>query len=216
MHAYLIVGSTPKSREEYATDFLQKSEIKEIHKVYPEKEKHSIKVIREITKQLQISPLDPEKGRALIIYDAHNLTNEAANAFLKTLENPPGNTMILLTAPDKDLVLDTISSRAMLLNTGTKGFEYETKDKDVAIASFSKLIEASVGQKLKFLEKIEDREDAIKFCDLQIYAAREKLLQSKDARLVYLIEKIEKAKEDIWANVNVKLTIGDLLLNYKL
>src|SRR5947209_282810 len=39
-----------------------------------------------------------EIRRVVIVEDAHNLTTEAQNAFLKLLEEPPSDTVIILTA----------------------------------------------------------------------------------------------------------------------
>ena len=45
------------------------------------------------------------------IYNAHLLNNNAANTLLKTLEEPPGNTHILLSTPYWSRLLPTIRSR---------------------------------------------------------------------------------------------------------
>jgi DNA polymerase-3 subunit delta' len=51
-------------------------------------------------------------GRWAIIRDAETMTIEAANAFLKTLEEPPENGHIILTSSHPDYLLPTIRSRA--------------------------------------------------------------------------------------------------------
>jgi len=52
------------------------------------------------------------KRKVLIIKGAQNLNIAAANAFLKTLEEPPANSFIILCAPGLEGVLPTIASRA--------------------------------------------------------------------------------------------------------
>ncbi|MXW27563.1 MAG: hypothetical protein F4Z80_01500 [Chloroflexi bacterium] len=42
---------------------------------------------------------------------AHLLTENAANALLKTLEQPPPHTLIMLAAPTRDAILTTVASR---------------------------------------------------------------------------------------------------------
>ncbi len=49
--------------------------------------------------------------KVFIIKDAQRLTTEAANALLKTLEEPPPHTLIILTTGLPDACLDTIKSR---------------------------------------------------------------------------------------------------------
>jgi len=47
-----------------------------------------------------------------VIIDAHDLSPEAANALLKTLEEPPGNSLIVLLTDDIGRLPETIRSRA--------------------------------------------------------------------------------------------------------
>lgn len=49
--------------------------------------------------------------RFLIVFDADLMNQEAANAFLKTLEEPGAELTIILTTSRKDMMLDTIMSR---------------------------------------------------------------------------------------------------------
>jgi DNA polymerase-3 subunit delta' len=49
--------------------------------------------------------------RAVLVEDAQALTTEAQNAFLKLLEEPPADTLFVLTATSKNALLPTIYSR---------------------------------------------------------------------------------------------------------
>lgn len=55
-------------------------------------------------------------NRVVIIKDAHTLTEEAQNALLKTLEEPPKDTLLILTATSKQMLLPTICSRTQLID----------------------------------------------------------------------------------------------------
>jgi DNA polymerase-3 subunit delta' len=50
-----------------------------------------------------------------IIDNAHNLTAAASNALLKTLEDPPKNSLIILVSPKPSLLLKTIVSRCQVV-----------------------------------------------------------------------------------------------------
>jgi DNA polymerase-3 subunit delta' len=66
--------------------------------------------VRLLRKQLRFAPL--EKGRrVIIINDAQTMNNEAANAILKILEEPPNDTHIILTASQTTDLLPTVVSR---------------------------------------------------------------------------------------------------------
>jgi DNA polymerase-3 subunit delta' len=49
--------------------------------------------------------------RVAIIDDAHTMTAESANALLKTLEEPPAGSILILLSPSADAILPTIRSR---------------------------------------------------------------------------------------------------------
>jgi DNA polymerase III subunit delta' len=61
--------------------------------------------------------LKPNEGRysIVIIKDIETMRNEAANAFLKLLEEPPENVIFLLTASKTEQLLPTIISRCQLI-----------------------------------------------------------------------------------------------------
>lgn len=53
--------------------------------------------------------------RAILLSDAHRMTEEAQNALLKTLEEPPADTIVVLTADDMSGLKSTIRSRTQRL-----------------------------------------------------------------------------------------------------
>jgi DNA polymerase-3 subunit delta' len=58
------------------------------------------------------------KGKVALISHAENLTNQALNSFLKTLEEPSAKTTIILTSENPKNLLPTIVSRARQVNFG--------------------------------------------------------------------------------------------------
>lgn len=68
--------------------------------------------IRNLQKFLQLkTPGREGVRRVVIIENAHLMTNEAQNALLKALEEPPADTVIILTAPATQRLKQTIYSR---------------------------------------------------------------------------------------------------------
>lgn len=81
----------------------------------PEKGVIKIDAIRQATPRLQFEPLiGPWKG--LIIDNADLMTLEAANAALKTLEEPPSKTLFILISSNPDVLPRTVISRCITLN----------------------------------------------------------------------------------------------------
>ena len=79
----------------------------------PEKEGASIKIekMRELIKSMALKPYEAA-FKVFIIDDAGSMTEEAQNAILKTLEEPPKDSVLILIAADQDSLLPTIASRA--------------------------------------------------------------------------------------------------------
>jgi len=77
----------------------------------------SIDVIRDVQRFMRLKTLGTERAirRILIVQDAQYLTVEAQNAFLKLLEEPPADTIIIMTTVNQSALLPTIRSRAQHL-----------------------------------------------------------------------------------------------------
>jgi len=58
-------------------------------------------------------------AKVYILDDAHNMTEEAQNCLLKTLEEPPSHTVIILVTAHVEKLLPTIRSRCRIVNFGT-------------------------------------------------------------------------------------------------
>ncbi|MGH3358740.1 MAG: DNA polymerase III subunit delta', partial [Nocardioidaceae bacterium] len=70
--------------------------------------------VDEIREHVRTASLTPSNGRwqVLIVEDADRLTEKAADALLKTLEEPPPRTVWMLCAPTAEDVIVTIRSRS--------------------------------------------------------------------------------------------------------
>lgn len=73
-----------------------------------------IKVIRDLCLELGLKPMRGHR-RIAIIQDADDLSEEAANAFLKTLEEPPEGSVLILIGTTAEAQLDTVISRCRIL-----------------------------------------------------------------------------------------------------
>ncbi len=76
----------------------------------PEQNSIKIEAMRNLLSWVSLKAFEGER-RVGIICRADKLTEEAANAFLKTLEEAPGTTVFCLLAPSRESVLETIRSR---------------------------------------------------------------------------------------------------------
>ena len=71
---------------------------------------HSIQSIRRLLEVVALAPFNG-KRKAVIVDDAERMLPTSANALLKTLEEPPANTLIILVTSWPERLLGTIVSR---------------------------------------------------------------------------------------------------------
>ena len=78
----------------------------------PEHGTLSIEAVRGLQQTMRLKTIGSSPIRRIaIIEQAHTLTTEAQNALLKLLEEPPADTVLILTAENKRALLPTILSR---------------------------------------------------------------------------------------------------------
>lgn len=110
---FMLVGPIPsriKDKEEkiheYTSQYLPENAVIELE----DRSAILIEQIRLIIRRLMHMPQKGTK-RVVLILEADRMTDEAANCFLKTLEEPPIDTFFVLTSSRPDYLLPTIRSR---------------------------------------------------------------------------------------------------------
>jgi DNA polymerase-3 subunit delta' len=76
--------------------------------------------VRDLVSDLALLPVEGG-ARVAIIEAAHRMSEDAQSALLKTLEEPPAGTTILLCADDEERLLPTIRSRCTRIRLGPLG-----------------------------------------------------------------------------------------------
>jgi DNA polymerase-3 subunit delta' len=128
--------------------------------VEPQKGAIKIDQVRELIKSLSFAPYEA-KTRVVVLEDIHTMRAEAANSLLKTLEEPPENNILILTADSAGSILQTIISRCQsipfyaLTTEETVAILLAQKDElDPETAHFlARLSEGSPGKALLFYQK---------------------------------------------------------------
>lgn len=94
----------------------------DVHWVRPESKSRIITIaqMRELMGEIQLKPKE-SPHKVSIIVAADRLRVEGANAFLKTLEEPPPDSVIILLTTEPQRILETITSRCLRLSFGTAG-----------------------------------------------------------------------------------------------
>jgi DNA polymerase III subunit delta' len=121
-HTYLITGPDGSGTREVATgltgmlvgEATAPLTHPDVHVAEPESKSRRITVeqVRDLERELQMRSLRGGR-KVVVIFDADRLVESAANAFLKTLEEPPRNSHIILVSSFPELLLETIISRCI-------------------------------------------------------------------------------------------------------
>ena len=105
---------------------IEQSNHADVQWVRPESKTRIISVdqIRELLQTVYLKPADA-RFKATVIVAADRLNVQAANAFLKTLEEPPAGTVFILLSTEPQRLLETILSRCLRLHCGGGGVKID-------------------------------------------------------------------------------------------
>ncbi len=151
-HAYLLDGPGGSGKEWLTTELaalvleVPAGEVPahpDYHSVGPESKSRRIVIdqMRTMEQSLQMKPM---RGRTkvAVIHDADRLQPQAANAFLKTLEEPPPGCHIFLLTSLPDAIMDTIISRCIAVPLRSAGTVPKTGgEQEVAAALVKALLQ---------------------------------------------------------------------------
>jgi DNA polymerase III subunit delta' len=141
-HAYLITGSPGSGKEALAaelaslvngtpTNDIFSAKAREVYIARPESKSRRIITaqIRELEHALQMRAANGRR-KVAIIPDADRLQTEAANAFLKTLEEPPKDSLLLLLSALPEALPETILSRCIAIPLASGGQARSKKEEE--------------------------------------------------------------------------------------
>jgi DNA polymerase-3 subunit delta' len=118
----------------------------DVHWVRPESKSRVIRAeqMRDLMQEINLKPTEAA-FKVCIIVAADRMNESSANAFLKTLEEPPANSVIILLSTEPQRILETILSRCLRLTFAGDGRPALPQDQLELLKNFSDL--AASGQK---------------------------------------------------------------------
>lgn len=251
--SYLIYGGTESEREDIGFFFSMLIHCTELEKpcgkcvfckqvknnihpdvrwVIPTKKFLSINDVREVKREIYFKPYSG--NRKIYLFNVDYMKEEAANSFLKILEEPPLYGILVILSSNINHFLPTVISRCqkLKLNFNFPEFDNELKESQ---GEFLKCISQLDGKKFDmFFKTIEDmtknmeREEIEKWLEHVMWMYRDIFLKENkfpDEMLVNKnivncggrspavdnIEKILELRGRIKFNINVKIALENLL-----
>lgn len=193
-----------KNREERDTKIWQLLEEFKIFANNPdllliEDEKLGIKEVRTAVKHLSTKPFG-KTPKSVVILNGNQISQDAQNAMLKTLEEPPGDSLILIGVDSEQKLLPTILSRCLILHTPPATPHAPEFDLD-------RILSMSSEDRFTLIEKTEDKEQ---FLNGLIESYRSKVLKGEIG--TEFLEELLNAQ--IWkeSNVNLRTILEYLML----
>lgn len=180
----------------------------DIHFVAPLPDKRDISIgqLRELQAELALRPYEAPR-KACLIEPAERMNVNSANSFLKTLEEPPGNALIILLTENADLLLQTIRSRCQLIRfsplspESVRSLLTRSGMDDATAALMSQLSDGSMEHAADL-----DRE--------ALTQRQEGLLRHIDSISLERIATIFTASEELGGNREETLELLDMLLSF--
>ncbi len=243
MHAYIITGGTTDERSEHikkmlADRLISSHDVISVLPEPPEKKRYKdsedvmairIDPIRQAEKVLYFAPVTGN-ARAMVIREAHTMNIPAQNAFLKTLEEPPGDALILLETTQPDALLPTVLSRCHTIRLPDRARPCQSDDVTIAsLKTFMQLVDASIGKRLNMIDAItKTRSDALTFVTHTIHGlaaclrltrrgpvifSMDTTLDIPPAAMTRLLRSLLTAHNQLQGNINPKLVLDNVFLS---
>lgn len=189
MHAFIIVGNLDK-HDEYIE--------KQVNQANFAKLPFEIEGIEDVRKLISFTKLSFSQKTAIIIKNIDEISLDAQNALLKSIEEPQENIIYILTAKQENSMLPTILSRCEIVRI-------QIENNPQYIENFEKFSEMNTSQKLGYLSKITDRQTAIDTLEQYLQGAHTNF--SEYEKKSNFLTHTQKCIENLKANGNVALQL---------
>lgn len=234
--AKLILGGSPKERLDQAFLLVEKF-LGQVDKAKGHPDlivleaglSLGISSVRKLQRQLAFQPYAGPLKIALFP-QAEKLTIAAQNALLKTLEEPPTKSLLILLATQKEALLPTIVSRCQIISLVQKSqIELEKNSASQHLDLLASISTAGAGQRLKLAAQFRSRQEALILAEQLLFLWRQLLLVKVGAikksfpkplkefdlnQIKRALENTQLARQMLVANVNPLLTIESLFLSF--
>jgi hypothetical protein len=218
MHAYIVSGGNQEERTKKIKYLCASWKISPFDIVHITQDETSIGIsdVRDFNKRLQLKPKESEHLVGIIDH-AEALTQQAQQALLKTLEEPPASVYILVSVTRESMLLPTILSRCQLISLSDTT-THTPEELEAYWQKLSLLMKATPGQVIAQCATFsKTKEDIGAFITGAIASGRSKLrdhtLSDTDKKhLAAILHKLLAAKEYETTNIALLAVVESIFL----
>lgn len=237
-HSYIFEGSPEALRnecEEFSKRILNSDSEYEnlVEIITPQPNIIPIDVIRELNKKVYEKPSNQEYN-IYVIERSDKMRVEAQNALLKTLEEMPSYSIIIMTTDNRFKLLNTIMSRSQIV-TLNKDFEIDfsnelfvqtidlikkTLDNNFYLVNKEKNIFKSLSEDKEYVLHILTKifsdaftKDIKEIQNIKYSNVIEQIKNFNKIEIEEILLKIDKIKELLKVNINFQLALEDLIFS---
>ena len=225
-NAYLFVGPDDRSLLNEALNFTRTLNNRDedaakidagIHPdilvVSPQGTSVKIDAVRDLTAFTRFGPAYAP-WKIVVIHRADRMTEEAANAFLKTLEEPVRNVLFILTTSRENRVLRTIVSRCQKLY-----FDDGQAPDDAGALDLAEKLRKAPGNDIVSLFRLSDElvslDDAGDSLSFAVSSMRRSMGDRPDSRSILALKEVFRAIRALELHGNKRLTMDNMLLSMR-
>ena len=156
--------------------------------------------------------------RILIINRAERLRPEAQDTLLKTLEEPPENTLIILITSYPQLLRPTVLSRLLPIRFHRSPEQIpQSKDIEAKRQSLKSLLDSDMINKIKYLQSLpEGKTELLELVKNWLEVLHHDIPLSFSASRIKLARELLRTFSAIsYSNINSRLLLENIFLNYE-
>ncbi len=213
----LLVLDSNASHQDQVLSFLKQQKIinpnqpqTDLNWFNQEEESLKIKQVRTVIEQTSYGSYSG-KQRVFVLLHADNSSLPAQNALLKIIEEPPSNTLMILTANQPQQLLPTILSRCIHCNLQQQLIQ-EPSQEILSIAQKILNPDFDHNQAIELAQDYKKREQALALSQDLIVVLHQKLDNKKlshqqKSKITQTLQLLLKSYHDLQQNLNPQLTL---------
>lgn len=222
MHTYLHLNADIAARTREIDSQATSLGISPFDRISPTTEGASVGIaeVRAFIKRLTLAPVEGTYSAGIIVH-AETLTQEAQQALLKTLEEPPEHTYIFLGAANDLQLLPTIISRCIVVSGEHLPPEIPDAQQAAIRALLNEILSASPGKKIHLVSSVgKTKEEIETWINNALLCLRSDLVSAgassekaaTTTKKTRLIHRFFEAKKYLSGNVNPLLLLEHAVL----